>query len=279
MKSIVKRDMRAFNLRTCTALAILAVFATTAHANSESDSKAQSKRRFSVVQGKGWSVCESYARFLNSQPADEPPPSCHLKLSPSLKEPDWQELDVQSSLNVIYSLEYPPYRSSLNPDKKPPTFADWKAAFERDLAGGRAPRLRRTQLALVAGGPAESVVAYEANRNDCDDEVKRRGYSDWGHGASLFLWEDRQNKISDFRSSLAFPPAHTRLLLYRGAPFMFMTWWGDVLVQPYNKVHVGGRIGVYQVVSLPSGGEPYGRKEVCQIGFELPAGIVERMTK
>lgn len=279
MKSIAKREMRILNLRTCAVLAFLPVFAATAHANNESDSKTQPKPRFSVVQGKGWSVCESYARFLNSQPASEPFPSCHLKLSPALKEPDWQELGVQSSLAVIYTLEYPPYRTSLNPDKPPPPFADWKAALERELAGGRAPRLRRTHLALVAGGPEETVLAYEANRNDCDDEVKRRGYSDWGHGTRLFLWDDRQDKINDYGSALAFPPAHTRLLLYRGAPFMFMTWLGDVLERPYNKVHVGGRIHVYQVVSLPSGSEPYGRKDLCQISFELPAGIVKRTTK
>ena len=123
----------------------------------------------------------------------------------------------------------------------------------------------------MAGGPEEAVIAYEANRNDCDDEVKRRGYSDWGHGANLFLsgaQQDKINEANDYRSALAFPPAHTRLLLYRGAPFMFMTWWGGE-----------GRIGVFQVISLPSGGEPYGRKEVCQIGFKLPPAIAEMMTK
>jgi hypothetical protein len=266
-------------IRNWIAIGCLGTIALTAYAGDKRPTADLTKPQYSVVQGKGWSVCESYARFLNSQPADEPLPSCHLKLSPSLKEPNWQELGVQSSLDVIYTLEYPPYRSSLNPDKPPPPFADWKAAFERELAGGRAPRLRRTHLALVAGGPEETVLAYEANRNDCDDEVKRRGYSDWGHGTRLFLWDDRQHNINDYGSALAFPPAHTRLLLYRGAPFMFMTWWGDILERPYNKVHVGGRIGVYQVVSLPSGGEPYGRKEVCQIGFALPAGIVERMIK
>lgn len=275
----MKCEIRIPVLKTFAALAFVATFAATAHADGELSGNSRTKPRFSVVQGKGWSVCESYARFLNSRPADEPLPSCHLKLNPALKEPNWQELDVQSSLDVIYSLEYPPYRSSLNPDKKPPSFIDWKTAFERDLAGGRAPRLRRTHLALVAGGPEETVLAYEADRNDCDDEVKSRGYSDWGHGAKLFLWDYQQDKVSDFRSSLAFPPDHASLLLYRGAPFIFMTWWGGVSARPDNKVHVGGRIGVYQVFSIPSGGEPYGRKEVCQIGFGLPADIVERMTK
>jgi len=271
--------MRIRNFKRCAVLAILAMFAVTAHGNGEPSGKSRTKPRFTVVQGKGWSVCESYARFLNSQPADELLPSCHLKLGPSLKEPHWQELDVQSSLNIIYSLEYPPYQNSLHPDKKPPSFADWKAAFERDLQGGRAPRLRRTHLALVAGGPEEAVLAYEANRKDCDEAVKKNGYSHSGDGARLFLWDDGQSSVNGFRSSITFPAGPSRLLLFRGAPFMFMTWWGDVLVRPYNKVHVGGRIGVYQNFSLPGGGEPYGMKELCQIGFELPAGIVERMTK
>jgi len=261
------------------AIACLCTIALTAYAGDKRPDADAKKPRFSVVQGKGWSVCESYARFLNSLLADEPLPACNLKLSPSLKEPDWQVLDVQSSLDVIYTLEYPPYRSSLNPDKPPPPFADWKAAFERELAGGRAPRLQRTHLALVAGGPAETVLAYEVNRNECDDEVKKSGYSHLGSGANLFLWDDRRHKINDYRSALAFPPGPVRLLIFRGAPFMFRIWWGSVLVRPYNKVHVGGRISVDQVFSVPSGSEPYGFKEVCQIGFDLPADIAEKMTK
>ncbi|HTQ77007.1 MAG TPA: hypothetical protein VMI15_03195 [Burkholderiales bacterium] len=58
-----------------------------------------------------------------------------------------------------------------------------------------------------------------------------------------------------------------------------MTWWGDVLKKPYDKVHVGGRIAVYQNFSVQGGGEPYGLKERCQVGFELPPGVVDRMTK
>ncbi|MFY9327442.1 MAG: hypothetical protein WAO76_05405, partial [Georgfuchsia sp.] len=129
----------------------VAMLITGAHAAGKPDSEIQPKTRFTVVQGKGWSVCEGYARFLNAQPADEPLPSCHLKLSPELKEPNWETLDIKTHLEIVYSMEHPPIIVSINPDKPPPPFDRWKSDLERQIQAGRSPRLRRTHLALVEG--------------------------------------------------------------------------------------------------------------------------------
>jgi len=99
----------------CTTLA--AVLAAT-YASGEPKGRNQPGARFSVVQGKGWSVCESYAGFLNSLPESEPLPSCHLRRNPSLKELDWETLDVHSNLRMVYSLEYPPYLNSLHAGRR-----------------------------------------------------------------------------------------------------------------------------------------------------------------
>ncbi len=61
--------------------------------------------RFQVVRGKGWSVCERYARFLNAQAQAESPPLSHLQPSPKLKEADWETLDLQKHLNVICTIQ------------------------------------------------------------------------------------------------------------------------------------------------------------------------------
>jgi len=239
----------------------------------------QTQSRFTVVQGKGWSVCESYAHFLNRQAAIEPLPACHLKLSPEFKEPQWEELNISENLQTIYSMEYPPSIVSTNPDKPPPPLERWRVDFEQQLKEGRSPRLRRTRLVLVEGGPAETILAYEADRNECDKTVRRMGYSTWGDGVRLWLWDERKSKIDDYHTGMTFPTAPVRLVLFHDKPQMLLTAWGSVDIPPYTRVHVGGRIAVRQVFPVKGGGDPYGNRELCQIGFNLPPTVVERMTK
>jgi hypothetical protein len=235
------------------------------------------KARFTVVKGKGWSVCEHYARLLNSQPGNEPLPLCHLKLGSELKEPDWETLDIQSHLHTIYSIEYPPYRNAINPDKPPPPFDRWIDEFKQRQKDGQAPRLRRTYLALVEDGPMETILAYEADRDRCDKMVKDKGYSHNGGGVELVLWDERHNKIDGYRSMLTFTASPAQLLLFQGKPFMFWTFWGNMSATPKHRFE--GRIGVHHFLFIPSASDPYGHSERCQIGFDLPSNIVERMTK
>lgn len=236
-----------------------------------------SQQRFTVVRGKGWSVCEHYARFLNAQPRTEALPLCDLKLSPELKEPDWEDLDIETHLHAIFTIEHPPYRYAINPDKHPPPFERWQEEFRQRQLEGQVPSLRRTRLALIQDGAVETILAYEADRNRCDRIVLDKGYSHRGGGADLVLWDERLDKVSDYQSMLVFLATPSRLLMFQGRPFMFWTAWGNMSTSPQRRFE--GRIGVHQLLFIPGAGEPYGKSERCQIAFPLPSSIVERMTK
>lgn len=239
--------------------------------------QAKRKPRFTIPLGKGWSVCESYARFLNAQPEDEPLPLCHLKLGPDFMEPNWEELDIADSLPIVYAIENPSYPAS---SRRLP-FDEWKASFDLQLKENRSPRLRRTRLALIEGGSLETILAYEADRNACDKEVKKRGYSDWGDGAKLMLWDSQANKVNDYDTWFAFMPAPTKLIMYHGRPLMLRTVWGYEGDHPGKSGgNVAGRIHVRHFSPAPTGNaNPYTKLERCHIRFDLAPEIFERMTK
>lgn len=244
----------------------------------KSISKPKPKPRFTVTQGKGWTVCESYARFLNTLPESEPLPLCHLKLSPDfpdLKEPDWEELDIQSHLELTYALEKltsPSYH-----DRPVDNFNHWKTVFEQQVNTGEAsPRLRRVRLALIDGGPVETILAYEPDRNSCDKAVKKYegAYAGAGSRTRLFIWDEKEQKIEEYTSHIAFGIAY-ELLLFQGKPLLFWPWWGSISPA---RTSVSGYILVSHFIAT-GGGNPYGNLPRCQIGFELAPEIIERMMK
>ena len=240
-------------------------------------SKQKPKPRFRVTEGKGWTVCESYVRFLNSLPQSEPPPLCHLKLSPDLKEPDWEELDIHSHLELVYSIEKRRAEKLRVPsDYYPPVdnFDHWKSIVEQQISTGEAaPRLRRVRLALVEGGPVETILAYEKDRNSCDKEVKKQGYTHVGSRTSLFIWNEQDQKIEEYISYIAFS-LPSELLVFQGKPFTFCPSWQGVDGKTRN---IEGRINVNYFTN--KAGERYANLRRCQIGFELPSEITERMIK
>lgn len=236
-------------------------------------SKQKPKPRFRVTEGKGWTVCESYVRFLNSLPQSEPPPLCHLKLSPDLTEPDWEELDIHSHLQLVYTLEK--LTSPSQHDRPVDNFDHWKSIVEQQISTGEAsPRLRRVRLALVEGGPVETILAYEPDRNSCDKEVKKNGYAFYGSRTSLFIWNERDHKIEEYMSQIAFGLLQQELLLFKGTPFTFWPSWGGVDGKTRN---IEGRILVNHFIATWGGG--HGNLRRCEIGFELPSEITERMIK
>lgn len=239
--------------------------------SDNSVSSVQKKHRFKVTEGKGYSVCENYARFLNSLPESEPLPLCHLKRAPDfpgLKDPDWEELDIPSHLELVYSLEK--ILSPSRHDRPVDTFDHWKAVYEQQIQKGEAsPRLRRTYLALLAEAPLETILAYEPDRSSCDKDMQTKGYAYSGVPPRLYIWNELDKKIELHSSWVAFGVS-PELMLYRGRPLLFSTYWG-------TPRFIGG-ISVYHFV--PAGFyRQYGHVTRCSISFELPSTIIERMTK
>lgn len=230
--------------------------------------------RFRVTEGKGYSVCENYARFLNSLPEGEPLPLCHLKRAPDfpdLKDPDWEEMDISSNLELVYSLE-----KKLSPsahDRPVNTFEHWKSVYEQQIQKGEAaPRLRRTYLALLPDAPIEAILAYEPDRDSCAKEVQKQGYTYDGSRTSLFVWDEQGRHLADYGKQLAFG-VPGELMLYQGKPLLFYPGWGS---GTYPRIT--GLINVYHFISGGIGNQ-YGSERRCLISFDLPQTLIGRMTK
>ena len=236
--------------------------------------------RFTVTQGKGWTVCESYAKYLNALPESEPLPLCHLKLSPDfpdLKEPDWEELDIAGHIELVYSLEKLTFPTDHN--RPVDNFEHWQAVFEQQIKSGEAsPRLRCVHLALINGGPVETILAYEPDRNACDKEVKKRGYANYGERTRLFLWDEQKKKIQEYGSRMAFfGGLPQQLLMFQGRPFTFLTFWGG-RKSPGRDI-ISGEINVRHFTDKTDEATPYTTIPRCQIGYELTPRISKRIIK
>ncbi len=244
-------------------------------------SKQKPKPRFRVTEGKGWTVCESYVRFLNSLPESEPPPLCHLKLSPDLKEPDWEELDIRNHLELVYSIEKSHAEKLRVPSEYYPpvdNFDHWKSIVEQQISTGEAsPRLRRVRLALVEGSPVETILAYEKDRNSCDKEVKKKGYAFYGSRTSLFIWNEQEQKIAEYMSRITFAGLPQELLLYQNKPFTAISGWGDIMSP--DRTSIFGTILVRRFTNKTGDANPYANLPCCRIDFELTSEIFKRMIK
>jgi uncharacterized protein len=235
--------------------------------------KQKMKARFTVTEGKGWSVCESYAKFLNTLSEtlpEEAYPVCHLKLSsdfPDLKEPDWEKVDIPSNLELVYGIE-----KILSPsahDRPVDSFDHWKAVYEQQIRNGEAsPRLRRTHLALLDNAPMETILAYEPDA--CKRYIEKYGSTDSLH-TNLFLWDEKEQKIQPYISTMAFGGVPKELLLFQGKPLTFFVGLdypsdmvsGEVYVSHFKKVDF----------------EPYASLPRCRISFEMPRELYERIIK
>lgn len=234
--------------------------------------KQKMKARFTVTEGKGWSVCESYVKFLNTLP-EEAYPVCHLKLSsdfPDLKEPDWEMLDIPSNLKLIYDIEK--ILSPSEHDRPVDSFDHWKAVYEQQIRNGEAsPRLRRTYLALLDNAPVETILAYEPDRDVCERKAKTKGYIFAATRTNLFLWSEQERKIQPYISSMAFGGIPKELVLFQGKPLTFFRW----LDYPSDMVH--GDIYVSHFKKVDS--EPYASLPRCRINFEISRELYERIIK
>lgn len=227
------------------------------------------KKRFIVTEGKGYAICESYTNFLNSLPEEEAAPICHPKISPAfpdLKEPDWEELDITSHLGLVYEIEK--ITTDRIFDRPVDTFDHWKTIYEQQILGGEAsPRLRRTHLALLENAPVETILEYVPDRNACKD----KRWVNETH-ASLYIWNEHEQKLEPYISRIAFAGLPRELLLFQGKPFTFWVGWEF----PRND-NVSGAIVVKYFKKV--GAEPYASLTRCRINFEMPRNLYERMIK
>lgn len=160
------RWMPAVPCQACILALALLLAALPAFAGGTQGSKT-AKPRYTMPSGRGWGVCEAYLKFLNGTPADEEPPMCDLKLGrvPGMKEPDWEVLDIEQHLEYVHQMELIIGKFEIEPEPEK-DFALWQVQRkERINKRDQKPRLRRAKVALVQGGPVETVLAYDFDKS------------------------------------------------------------------------------------------------------------------
>lgn len=185
--------------------------------------------RFDIGYGPGWTVCESYVRFLNSFPENDPPPMCELPTFGELKEPDWEVLDLQTHIQLVFELEKRTFPSSH--ERPVADFTQWRKVFEDDInRGNAAPRLRRVRLKLTPDDELKTILAYEPDQNGCNRRTQKGGGS--YTNSKLFVWDEQAQGI-DEENSRHLPLMGGRLLTFFGRPLAFSKKLGSVM---YTKI-------------------------------------------
>lgn len=208
------------------------------------------KPRYRLVAGMGYSICETYLKHLNTLSPDAPPMVCNIRPNPAynditrddwdITQPEWEELDVQQNLNLIYAAEmqYPPYSVyRYDPNKDLPTFEEWKAEFEARIAAGKIhPKLYRTRLALNEKGGVETLIGYEPDPDDCERNLKKYNYTN-SDGKHIFVLNDDPQEPLKTIHGLSGSNRRMTVLYYRDQSYFawagfYGSPWGLELVAP-----------------------------------------------
>lgn len=240
---------------------------------------APEKPRYTIVSGKGWTICETYMKFLNSLPANEETLRCDLKLKqvPGMREPDWQEMDIIKNLPIVHQIELILGHLYIEPNPEK-DFERWKAQRNaRIKANGEQPRLRRGRFALAADGPVETVLSYDVDIHYCEKEIKiakTGALADPGHTKpTFFVFDEEKQKVmgGNYWASMA----RGVLTTFQDKPYYIELGFGDygpggavrgaVIIKRLEPV-LPSPMRLYDVPNDPL----YDKHELCDIRFDYP---------
>lgn len=166
--------------------------------------------------GHGNTICEAYLKHLNSISEDWPHAACKVWVNPTRGDihlPQWQSLDIESNLALVYQLVSFERVGS-------PIFAKWQADYVSKLKSGKIyPSLKQLEVALKKGEPAKTLVRYEEGNSvmtGCDKNDFPIGHPiEYGNGTNskMFILDQHKNIVKKVHYS------STELLLYKGRPF------------------------------------------------------------
>lgn len=235
------------------------------------------KPRYTLPSGKGWAICEAYLKLLNATPANEEVPTCDLKLKrvSGMREPDWEELDIAQNLETVHQIEVLLGVGHIDPAPEK-DFERWKIQREaRIKANEEKPRLRRTHLALVPGGPVETVFTYDFDTQLCEKEVHKAYHriparAELGE-PNFFIYDEVKKKVSG--SSYWTTMARGSLELFQGKPYFLNLTFG------WDGYSAAGRINISRLEAVAPSvmrlydvpNDPlYDAHELCSIRFDYP---------
>ena len=246
---------------------------------------AKAQPRYTLQSGRGWAVCEANLKFLNATPASEDPPLCDMKFKriAGMREPDWEELDVAANLPVVHQIELLLGIGHIEPAPLR-DFDLWKEQVRQRIKDqDQTPRLRRTRLAMLPGGPVETLLSYDQDANLCRKEVgslKTGGqYRNKLGEPNFFIFDEAQQRVlgGDF---WVVHGAGT-LWLYLDKPYYFNLYVGGG-IDPLKVVNAGTLDGTLFVKRLEPAlrskyyesvfpnEPPYRDHELCAIQFNYP---------
>lgn len=165
--------------------------------------------------GHGYAVCEAYLKHLNSLPKDWPHGACKAWVNPVLGDislPQWQSLDIESNLALIYQLVSFEKAEFI-------TFAKWQADYVSKLKSGQIyPSLKQVEVGLTKGEPSQTLVRYQEGdsvMSGCDNNHMPTG-SGGSTSAMIFILNEHKQPVEQVQF------AHEELLLYKNQPFFIM---------------------------------------------------------
>jgi len=148
------------------------------------DRRSNPERSCLGQSGKGYAVCETYLKQLNTLTN---PPTCEAPIPPGFKHPDWEEMDVTQHLDLAYQAEEHALEHFGN--YKNPDFDTWKQTFLQEIQEGKiSPRIRKVRVTPNDKGDA-TILAYTRDRDACH---------------KVYGSEERQNTKAERR--LGWPP-------------------------------------------------------------------------
>lgn len=231
--------------------------------------------KFTISEGKGWSICENMRAYLNKT---DQQPRCSLAIDnmPGIHEPKWQNMNIEENLPLIHQMElllgktYIYYDKKLNnvkggfmPSKN---FEQWQIHFNTRIKKQQeTPQLRKTRLKLSEDGKLETIIQYNQNINGCKSELERNKRIQHPFSYShTFVYDNNSNSVVagkywDIISS-------GKLLTYNNKTYLIDLFFGS------NNQDVAGHISAKRLEHTddPSVIPPYLTTLVCSIRFDYP---------
>jgi hypothetical protein len=122
--------------------------------------------------GKGYTVCETYLKYLNqSLPKLN---VCDIPIPPNFKSPDWEIMDIKSNLRLAYNAEALKFAWLATEGSwyKQPDFESWKKELLQEVAEGKIiPIMKKARITPTTKG-AVTILAYARDSTGCDKKMR-----------------------------------------------------------------------------------------------------------
>lgn len=247
---------------TCGSLVCIALTCFLALTPSTRAGEPSEPPRYRIVQGQGYTACEAFVKNLNAFPIDDSM-ACDLKIHrthPEFSRPQWEELDVQTHLDLVYEAE----NLLMSAGSKPPPFVQWQSRYQERVASDqrKPPRLRKATLDLNGSGP-ETLIWYEVpGAESCPIDEGRQQYVDAmnSFGGHVFVQRRATGELERIYGFIT-TNGRTDVLLHAGRPYFANAYLGPIWAGGESKRVL--RIGIHPIARRLTDDGKYGVPARC----------------